>query len=70
MIKFEERNMENRKLYKSRTDKKLDGVCAGVASYFNIDPTLVRVGWAILSLFAFIGVIAYIVCAIIIPREP
>lgn len=62
--------MENKKLYKSNTDKKLDGVCAGIANYFGIDPTLIRIGWVLLSLFWFTGVIAYIVCAIVIPREP
>lgn len=62
--------MENKKLYKSRTDKKLDGVCAGIANYFGIDPTLIRIGWVLLSLAWFTGVIAYIVCAIVIPREP
>lgn len=62
--------MENKKLYKSKTDKKIDGVCAGIAEFFGIDPTLVRVGWALMCLFWFVGVIAYIVFAIVIPREP
>lgn len=62
--------MENKKLYKSSTDKKLDGVCAGIANYFGIDPTLIRIGWVLMSLVWFTGVIAYIVCAIVIPREP
>lgn len=59
-----------KKLYKSATDKKLDGVCAGIAKYFDIDPTLVRLGWAIVSLFAGAGIVAYIVAAIVMPREP
>ena len=59
-----------KKLYRSATDKKLAGVCAGVAEYFNIDPTVVRVAWAIASIFAFAGVIAYIVCAFVIPEKP
>ncbi len=62
--------MENKKLYKSNIDKKLDGVCAGIANYFGIDPTLIRIGWVFMTLFWFTGVIAYIVCAIVIPREP
>lgn len=62
--------MENKKLYKSSIDKKLDGVCAGIANYFGIDPTLIRIGWVLMSLVWFTGVIAYIVCAIVIPREP
>ena len=59
-----------KKLYRSATDKKLAGVCAGVAKYLNMDATVIRVLWAVLSLFAFVGVIAYIVCALIIPEEP
>lgn len=59
-----------KKLYRSRTDKKLAGVCAGVAKYFAIDPTIIRLIWAILCLFAFAGIIAYIVCAFVIPEEP
>ena len=60
--------MEKR-LYKSNTDKKLDGVCAGIANYFNIDPTLVRLAWVIFTLAGGCGLIAYIIAAIIMPRE-
>jgi len=59
-----------KKLYRSTSNKMLAGVCAGVAKYLNIDPTVIRVIWAVLSLFAFIGVLAYLVCALIIPEEP
>ena len=59
-----------KKLYRSSTDKKLAGVCAGVAKYLNMDPTVIRILWAIISLFAFVGVAAYIVCAFIMPEEP
>ena len=59
-----------KKLYRSATDRKVAGVCGGVANYLNMDPTVIRVLWAIISLFAFVGVIAYIVCAFIIPEEP
>ena len=59
-----------KKLYRSASDRKLAGVCGGVARYLNMDPTVIRVLWAIISLFAFIGVAAYIVCAFIIPEEP
>lgn len=47
------------------------GVCAGIAQYFGIDPTIVRIGWVLVSLFTggFLGLIAYIVCAFIIPLE-
>ena len=59
-----------KKLYRSVTDRKLAGVCGGVASYLNMDPTVIRVLWAVISLFAFVGVIAYIICAFLIPEEP
>ena len=60
----------NKKLYRSLSDKKLAGVCGGIAEYFGLDSTLIRVGWAIVSLFAGAGVLAYIVCALIIPEKP
>lgn len=47
----------------------LCGVCAGIANYFNIDPTLVRLIWAVLILFAGTGILAYIIGAIIIPYD-
>ena len=59
-----------KKLYKSMKDKKLCGVCGGIAKYFNIDPTLVRLGLVALCLFAGGGVLAYIIAAIVIPEEP
>ena len=59
-----------KKLYKSNKDKKLDGVCAGIAEYFDIDPTVIRLAWVIFSLCVGSGVLAYILCAIIIPRKP
>ena len=55
-----------KKIYRSVSDRKISGVCAGFAEYFNIDPTLVRLGWVLLSCFA-AGILAYIVAAIIIP---
>ena len=59
-----------KKLYRSKSDRLLVGVCAGVAEYFNIDPTVVRVIWAVASVFAFAGVIAYVACAFVIPEKP
>jgi phage shock protein C len=57
------------KLVKSTTDKKLAGVCAGIAEYMNVDPTVVRVIYALLTLVSagFPGVIAYIILAAIMP---
>ena len=62
--------MENKKLYKSNQNKMIDGVCGGIAEYFGIDPTVVRLAVVLLSLMGFSGVIAYILAAIIIPRAP
>lgn len=60
----------NRKLYRSSSNKKLAGVCGGIAEYFNIDPTIIRLIWALFTLFAGSGLLAYIVCALIIPESP
>lgn len=62
--------MNEKKLYKSSTDKKLAGVCGGIADYFNIDSTLVRLGWVLFSLLGGSGLLAYIIAAIIMPDRP
>lgn len=62
--------MEKKKLYKSRDNVMLDGVCGGIAEYINIDPTLVRLLWVALCFAGFSGIIAYIIAAIVIPRKP
>jgi len=61
--------MHDKKLYRSNTNYMLAGVCGGVGEFFNIDPTLVRLGWVIFSALGGSGVLAYIVAAIIIPKE-
>ena len=61
--------MEGKKLYKSNTDRKIDGVCGGLAEYFNVDSTLIRLGWVIFSCLGGCGLLAYIIAAIVIPRE-
>ncbi|CBK74894.1 Putative stress-responsive transcriptional regulator [Butyrivibrio fibrisolvens 16/4] len=58
-----------KKLYKSR-DKKICGVCGGVADYFDIDPTIVRLIWVAFVLGAGSGILAYIIAAIIMDDEP
>ena len=59
-----------KKLYRSRSDKKLCGVCGGLAKYLNMDPTIVRLIWALITIFAGAGLIAYIICALVIEEEP
>ncbi len=59
-----------KKLYKSATDKKVCGVCGGIAKYFGIDATLVRLGLVAFCLLGGSGILAYIVCALVIPDDP
>jgi len=63
---------EIRRLYRSKKDKILCGVCGGMAEYFKLDPVLVRAIWVIFTLlFAVIGgILAYIICCIIITENP
>ena len=62
--------MTEKRLYRTEEDKMLCGVCGGIAEYFSVDPTLVRVGWALLTLCtASLGFWAYIACIIIIPKK-
>lgn len=60
--------MENKKLYRSDSEKMISGVCGGIAEYFNIDATIIRLLWAILA-FSGTGIIVYIIAAIIIPKK-
>ncbi len=59
----------NKKLYRSKTNKKLAGVCAGIGDYFGIDPTLVRLAWVFFCILGGSGILAYIICALVIPEE-
>ena len=59
-----------KKLYRSRTDKKICGVCGGLAKYINMDANIVRLLMVLLTLFVGGGLIVYIVCALILPEEP
>ncbi|MCC6803501.1 MAG: PspC domain-containing protein [Anaerolineae bacterium] len=58
-----------KKLYRSRTDRKLAGVCAGLAEYFDVDPTIVRILFVLLALAGGPGLIFYIILALLIPEE-
>lgn len=60
--------MEQKKLYRSNTNKMVCGVCAGVADYINIDPTVVRLLWVLFGFTGF-GIFAYILAAIIMPVQ-
>lgn len=59
-----------KKLYRSK-DKKLCGVCSGIADYFELDPTLIRLLWIIFTFVSCsVGLIAYLICALVMPQEP
>ena len=57
-----------KKLYKSKEDKKLCGVCGGIAEYFELDSTLVRLAWSVFTLMGGSGIIGYIIAALVMPE--
>lgn len=59
----------NKKLYKSNTNKMICGVCGGLGEFFGIDPTIIRLIWAILALLGGMGIVAYLIAAVIIPNS-
>ena len=61
--------MDMKKLYKSDTDKKIFGVCGGIAEYFDIDSTVIRLIWAISILCLGTGLFAYLIAALILPSR-
>ena len=58
-----------KKLYRNSQNKILAGVCSGLAEYLNIDPTIIRVIWALVGLSG-AGILAYLICALLIPEKP
>jgi len=60
----------NKKLYRSTSNRKICGVCGGFAEYFGIDPTIIRLIWAVLALCYGAGILAYFLAALIIPNDP
>jgi len=63
--------MKNKKLHLSLKDKQLMGVCGGIAEYFEVDSTLVRLGWVVLTVITGIipGILGYIIAAVVIPKQ-
>lgn len=61
--------MDGKRLYRSKKDRMICDVCGGIANYFNIDPTLVRLAFVLIAMGAGSGILAYIIAAIIIPDE-
>ena len=59
-----------KKLYKSNQNKMICGVCGGIGEYFGIDPTIIRLAWAISCAMGGAGILAYILAAVIVPSNP
>ncbi len=62
--------MENKKLYRSRNDRMVAGVAGGLAEYFGIDPTIVRLAFVVLALLGGPGLIVYLIMWIVVPEAP
>lgn len=63
--------MVKKRLYRSRKERMIAGVCGGIAEYLDADPTIIRLLWAIGTLFSMgIGILAYLIAWIIIPEKP
>ena len=58
-----------KKLYRNSENKMVAGVCSGLADYINIDPTVIRLIWALIGLTG-AGILAYLIAAIVIPEKP
>jgi len=63
-------NNEVKRLYRSKTDRMLGGVCGGLGKYFNLDPVLMRLLWVLLFFCGGVGFLGYIIAWIIMPEEP
>jgi phage shock protein C len=60
--------MQARQLTRSQTDRRIGGVCGGIAEYFDIDPTLVRIAFVAAALLSGVGILLYIVLWIVLPK--
>jgi phage shock protein C len=66
----EENGQKSKRLYKSRRNKIIDGVCGGFAEYFDVDPSIIRLLWVLVTLMGGAGFVAYLVAMIIMPVNP
>ena len=66
---FNRLSIMEKKLYRSNNDRMVGGVCGGIAEYFNIDSSLVRILWMVFTLMGGSGLLAYIICLIVIPSK-
>ncbi len=66
----DESKLSGKKLYRSHENRMIAGVCGGVAEYFELDPTLIRIAWVAVALFGGVGVLVYLAAIFIIPNNP
>lgn len=61
-----------KRLYLSTKDKKWAGVCGGLAEYFDLDPSLVRIAWVVMTIVTGVvpGIVGYLITAIVVPKQP
>ncbi len=64
------KDFKNKRLYRSQNNKMIAGVCGGIADYFEVDPTLVRLIVVAIALFGGVGLLAYIAAIFIVPNNP
>jgi len=62
--------MEPKRIYRSKYDRVIGGVCAGLGNYFNVDPVLIRVLWVVSFFLGGVGFLGYLIAWIIIPEDP
>lgn len=60
----------NKKLYRSKSDKMIFGVCGGLGDYFNIDPVILRIIFVVLAVWGGSGILIYLILAIVVPEKP
>lgn len=58
-----------KRLYRSSYDKKIAGVCSGIAEYLDVDPTIIRLMWLLFAFCAGSGILAYLIAALIMPEQ-
>ncbi len=63
-------SIARKRLVRPRADRKIAGVCAGFAEYFDLDTSLVRVIWLLVALFGGCGILAYFIAWVVMPEEP
>ena len=63
------RHITNGRIHKSVRDKKISGVCAGIAEWLGVDPTIIRIAWVVLTCGWGTGVLLYLICAFVLPEE-